>query len=542
MRALLRVLKLVLGASPKAMARGAALSVTVLLMGAALLGLSGWFITATGIAGLAGIGIAFNVFQPSAGVRMLALGRTAARYGERVLTHDATLRALAALRVDLLRRQARAGGRTLAKLRGEAVLTRILADVDALDGVVLRLFLPVLAGLVTHLAVFAVLGWLAGWVVAQTVAVIYLPLAALVLWRLGRAAMAPSREGEREAQALRRGLIDTIRDREALILAGRLAEGEAALLAGDARARAAQAGLDRAERRAGFALALVVALAVAGALVIGAALVRAGELDPARAAIGIFIALALAETVLPLRRGFADLGRMVDAAGRVAPDGTGPTEEGSVTAPRAGAPLLRIDLPKRGIDLALAPGEALAIEGPSGVGKTTLLLQIAGLLPGAGIELGGHAPWSWSDAALRDTLCMLPQRSALLAGSIRDNLTLAAPEASDETLWAALRAVALEEVIAERGGLDARLGEGGSGLSGGQGRRLALARCVLRRPRILLLDEPTEGLDSEAADRVFKGLRHALPDVLLVSTLHRGADHAIFTRRVIFSRPIASET
>ena len=109
MRALWRVLKLLLGASPRAMARGAALAVTVLLMGVALLGLSGWFITATGLAGLAGIGIAFNVFQPSAGVRLLALGRTAARYGERLLTHDATLRALAALRVDLLRRQARAG-------------------------------------------------------------------------------------------------------------------------------------------------------------------------------------------------------------------------------------------------------------------------------------------------------------------------------------------------------------------------------------------------------------------------------------------------
>merc|ERR1712025_419406 len=107
-------------------------------MGAALLGLSGWFVTAAGLAGIAGIGIGFDMFRPSAGVRFLALGRAAARYGERVLTHDATLRALTALRVSLLRGQARRDARGLARLRGETALTRIVADVDALDGLALR--------------------------------------------------------------------------------------------------------------------------------------------------------------------------------------------------------------------------------------------------------------------------------------------------------------------------------------------------------------------------------------------------------------------
>ena len=134
MRPVLRIVRLLLAAAPWAMVRGAALSVVVLLMGAALLGLSGWFITATGVAGLAGLGIAFDVFRPSAGVRFLALGRTAARYGERLLTHDATLRALAALRVTLLRRHAGADARALMGLRSESVLTRIVSDVDALDG------------------------------------------------------------------------------------------------------------------------------------------------------------------------------------------------------------------------------------------------------------------------------------------------------------------------------------------------------------------------------------------------------------------------
>jgi ABC-type transport system involved in cytochrome bd biosynthesis fused ATPase/permease subunit len=141
MRAFVQIARLLVRSAPWAIARGALLALLVLLMGSALLGLSGWFITAAGMAGLAGIGIAFDVFRPSAGVRFLALGRTAARYGERLLTHDATLRAIAALRIDLLRRQLGRGIRAMETLRSEAMLTRIVSDVDALDGIVLRLLL-----------------------------------------------------------------------------------------------------------------------------------------------------------------------------------------------------------------------------------------------------------------------------------------------------------------------------------------------------------------------------------------------------------------
>ena len=102
MRWLWQIYRLLWRADKRAMRRGLALSVAVLVAGAALLGLSGWFITAAAAAGLAGAGAVFDVFRPSAGVRFLALGRTAARYGERLLTHDATLRALANLRVRLL--------------------------------------------------------------------------------------------------------------------------------------------------------------------------------------------------------------------------------------------------------------------------------------------------------------------------------------------------------------------------------------------------------------------------------------------------------
>jgi ATP-binding cassette subfamily C protein CydC len=286
--------------------------------------------------------------------------------------------------------------------------------------------------------------------------------------------------------------------------------------------------LDRAERDAGAALSMLVTVVTAAALIAGGALVAKGTSGPAIAAIGVFVALALAETLLALRRGVAELGKMGGAAQRIGDDA--PPASRTTTAPDPrGAPLLRIDTPA--LMIAHDANTAIALTGPSGSGKTTLLMQIAGLANGDCVTLLGRRPDHWPDAALRDVVAMVPQRSALIAGTIRDNLTLAA-DADDAALWNALRAVALDDTIAERGGLDARLSEGGAGLSGGQARRLALARAILKAPRLLLLDEPTEGLDAAMARRVLSGIRTALPDAAILAALHRGADHPMFDGHV----------
>ncbi len=539
MRQLWQILRLTWGAAPRAMWRGAALSVAVLVMGAALLGLSGWFITATGLAGLAGIGIAFDVFRPSAGIRFLALGRAGGRYAERLLTHDATLRALAALRLDLIHRLAARPFAELQRLRGALPLMRITADVDALDGVVLRLALPALAGLLTHAAAFAALWWLVAPEMAWGIAAGYLLGATAILAQVGRATLRPSSEAEAATQALRRDVIDTFRGQRDLLVQGRMAARLETLAALEAHARASSDRLNRIDRNAGLALAGVVAGTAGAALVIGGWLVASGRADPAPAAIGFFVALALAETVLPLRKGLGELGRMRDAARRVmdAPAGAPALPAGapeprarsglrfetvSVGRPGGGAPLLC------GVSFAVAPGENVALAGPSGVGKSTLLGIAAGLDEPAGgqVLLDGAAIRTWPEDALRQRVTLVLQRAALLSGTIRDNLALAAHDATEDEMWTALEAVALRRTVTAKGGLDAVLGEGGAGLSGGESRRLVLARALLRRPEVLLLDEPTEGLDADTAHAVLRGLRAALPRAAILTASHRDEELA----------------
>ncbi|MBV2187096.1 MAG: thiol reductant ABC exporter subunit CydC [Rhizobium sp.] len=542
MSALFKVFRRVWCGRMGALAVGILLSIAVLGAGLALLGLSGWFITAAGMAGLAGAGLSFDVFRPSAGVRFLALGRAAARYGERLATHDATLKGLAELRVALLSAMLRKPVVLLARLRGSERLNHLTIDVDALDGIALRLFMPAIAAALVLGGALVLIGWLV--------------LPAVALWEVGsyvcglgvalvfaaRFSRQPSRFAQRAMQALRMRFIDMMRGQTELAVAGRLEDYRQSVFDAHRRLQGAQGRIDAIERISALLLGLAGTIAAGGGLLIGGLAAADGQIDPASAALGFFAALALVETAMPLARGIAELGKMTDAARRIEtqfadPGETVADEPVSKSPVPSNPPLLKVEglacrqrerLLFRGLDFSVRTGETLALVGASGAGKSTLLSVVRGLMASAEgtVWIDGHSIGTYSDAERAACIGYLPQRTALVSGTIADNLRIACPAASDDLLWQSLKIACLDEVVAEKGGLDSQLGEAGLGLSGGERRRLALARMLLRQPRIILLDEPTEGLDADMAQSVLARLRSAFPEAAILVAAHRGEERA----------------
>lgn len=479
-------------------------SVTV-LCGILLLGLSGWFITATAIAGLAtATAMAFDVFAPAAGIRLLAILRTASRYAERLVTHDATLAILAAMREKLFRSWAAPQAAKELLRRPSRLLFRLTADIDALDALYLRVLVPVAAAFATMLVVgFAF--WLLdpafslAMVAVLAVAGFGLPLLA-ALW-----AMKPMRRRAKAVEAVRARSIDLVSGQTDLLMAGRLQKQGAAICSADQYLSAADDQLNRIEISvgAGFGIASVLLLCIA--LTGGVWLAQAGVISPAVAAFALLMALGAMEPFAALRRGAMELGRVLMAAHRV---GDRYETKPVFYAPQLpAAPHEAVNLDQvsvayengidvlHGVSLKVNKGEKLAIVGASGTGKSTLMAMLAG-------EITQH-----SGNVRHEAATLLTQKSQLFQDSLAENLRLAQPQASDTELMQALEMAGLSNTVEQMPlQLETMLGEGGLGLSGGQARRLALARLFLHNTPLWLLDEPTEGLDKATARDILQRL------------------------------------
>lgn len=521
MRHLRTVLALFWSGNRPMLAAGAALALTTALAGIALLGLSGWFITATAIAGASlATALVFDVFAPAAGIRFLALARTASRYGERLVTHDATLKVLARLRERLFRGFAGDEAARRLAARPARLLFRLTVDIDALDSLYLRVVVPLAAAVGSALVTALVLGLIApvlgaGIGGALIVAGLAIPAAAAAR------AKKPARRRAHALEVLRARTIDLMRGQSDLVMANRLAAQAAAVSAADARLAGAEDALNRIETGTGLAFAIAGAGLVAVTLVAAAMLAENGAIGAPVAALAVLVALASLEPFTALRRGALEFGRVLLSARRLGPK----LEEAAGTSPRpsmpsnllhaveidgvtvrydaAGCPVLA------GQSLIVGKGEHVALIGASGAGKSTLLSLIAGEI----------APEAGTVVTLPATL--LTQRSELFHDTLRGNLALARADAGEAGMLDALHAAGLGPFVASLpDGLDTVLGEGGTGLSAGQARRLALARLLLRDTCVWLLDEPTEGLDGATARDVIERLDARAQDRALVIVTH----------------------
>lgn len=520
--------------------RLAAISAAIVGAGSVLLlGLSGWFLTGAAIAGLGGLAAAqaFNVLLPSAGIRLLAILRTVFRYLERLSGHAAALKSLAAIRPALYASLAAApSAQALALSRGEAS-ARLVQDVDAVETRLVRLSAPWGAGaaVVAGLAMAAPAGWASAAIVFVAAVATVLGVRALV--RRLNAQTGPALQAA--AGALKDALAAYAAAAPELRVYGvqdRAAAEIAALgvrLDGLKRQAVADAGGATVFQASvlGVAVALVPAVAHDAA-------------QPLAAMAGLAVAMAL-EGLAGVSKAFEQEAGADAAAARL--DAVLGHE------PAASAARPDMERPSLGFgDLVLAPGSRLVLTGPSGCGKTTVLERLLALRPLStarpglrrderslemGLSLNGRPVEALSPSTLRPAFAHAPQDAALIAGTVRANLALAGPHA-EETLWAALADAALEaRVRALPQGLDTWIGENGERLSGGERRRLSLARALLRDAPWLLLDEPTEGLDAATealvVERLDARLHRTGQGLVMVS--HRPAPRTLCDRSLPIS-------
>ncbi|MFF0028445.1 thiol reductant ABC exporter subunit CydD [Streptomyces avermitilis] len=510
-----------------------------LLLGAAALGSAGGLMATSGwlISRASQQPPVLYLMVAVTATRAFGIGRAVFRYAERLVSHDAVLRMLADTRVAVYRRLERLAPAGLRTTRRGDLLSRLVADVDALQDYWLRWLLPAGAALVVSAASVGFTAWLlpeagAALAVGLLAAGVGVPLVTAAVARRAERRLAPARG------VLATRVTDLLTGTAELTVAG-------ALPARIAGARRADATLTRIASRAAAATALgdgltalLSGLTVATAALVGAQAVVDGRLSGVAMAVVVLTPLAAFEAVLGLPSAVQYRQRVRRSAERVyevldAPEPVREPERPR-TAPVSPFPLVVTGLTARhegqhrdalaGLDLTLEKGRRVAVVGPSGSGKTTLAqVMLRFLDAGTGTyTLGGTDAYALDGDDVRRLVGLCAQDAHLFDSSVRENLLLARRDATEGDLRDALaRARLLDWVDGLPGGLDTPIGEHGARLSGGQRQRLALARALLADFPVLVLDEPAEHLDLPTADALTADLLAATEGRTTLLITHR---------------------
>lgn len=505
------------------------------LAGAASVSLSaaaGWFLASAAIMGALGpaVAYAFNFLAPSAAVRFFALTRTLARYAERVIGHDAVLAESAHLRPRLFLALARRHAREAVLSAVGDIDARVMRDLEAIEAELVQVKAPAAAAWGGAIAALFALAFV-GVVEAMSVTLAF----AAAFWG---------------APALANRLMSAVWG-DVVSQRGRLRAMSAALEKGGAEVRTLGAApvvlammeacgrdieaTERAMARAGAIVAALTGVLWIAALLLVILSAHAQGADAAALTASVLASVALSEQTLAQ----ADIGarkqERAQARARVdeilAEEGAtalceqpkppwGVTVRDFAALGDNGRPL------RAGLSFSAHPGEIVVITGRSGAGKSTLLRVLLGQrAPHAGdVRLGGQLPQARADLAM--LIAYAPQAAYLLSGTVRENLQLGAPAADDASMWQALRRANIDLAVERAGGLDVEISALGEGFSGGEARRLSLARAFVSSRPVLLLDEPSEGLDAASEALVAGAIRSYVderPERLAIVVTHRQA-------------------
>ncbi|MDI7243340.1 cysteine/glutathione ABC transporter ATP-binding protein/permease CydC [Providencia rettgeri] len=513
---------------------GIILAIVTLLASIGLLTLSGWFLAGTAIAGFPGL-YYFNYMLPAAGVRGAAIFRTAGRYGERLVSHDATFKVLAHLRVFAFSKVLPLSPGGISRFRQGELLNRLVADVETLDHLYLRVLSPIItAFFVTFVLIFGLsyldprLAWTLGGIM-----LFLLFTMPFIFYRAGKPI---GRELTELRGSYRTILTSALQGQAELTLFGATDRFRQNLLNIENKwqirqqQQAALTGLSQA-------IILFASGVTATLLLWMAADHVGGDTKPgALIALFVFCALAAFEALGPVAVAFQHMGQVIASATRVSqlmtakPEVTFPSESPSIaTLESLTVDNISFTYPEQpfavlhNVSLTLNKGQHLALLGKTGCGKSTLLqlLTRAWDVDSGTIYLNGTPINEFSEKSLRNMMSVVPQRVHVFSDTLRNNLLLANEQATDIELNEVLQQVGLGNLLENELKLNAWMGEGGRQLSGGEQRRLGIARALLHNTPLILMDEPTEGLDAHTEQQILALLKEKCADKTLIVITHR---------------------
>ncbi|OCG59276.1 heme ABC transporter ATP-binding protein/permease CydC [Gilliamella sp. Fer4-1] len=518
---------------------GLLLSILTLFASVFLLSLSGWFLASTAFVGVAGL-YSFNYMLPAAGVRAAAIARTASRYMERLVDHNTTFKILAYLRTLAFRKVLPLSANQLAHYQRADLLNRFIVDIDALDHLYLKLFAPIVTALVTIGILFIGL------------ATINLPIALIITIILTTTLLVVPVIFYQAGEQLGKTLAKQQSEYRTLLI--NYLQGQAELTLFNAQLRY-RTQLDELEsdwlynqqrQSTLMALSSALVLLIAGFLTLLVLwLITQYTLSPL-VALFVFVSLASAEILMPIPGAFIFLGQVLSSATRTTaifnqtPDIKFVPKGRTIDLNVAKLQFKQINFtyPNQpfavltDFSLTVEHGEHIGIIGKTGCGKSTLLSLInrtwqpqSGNIYINNVELN-----QLDEKTLRQTIAMVPQVITIFSDTLKQNLLIGNQQATEQQLIDVLHQVELDKLLATDQGLDLLIGQGGRTLSGGEIRRIGIARALLHNSPLILMDEPTESLDRQTEQQIIQLIKKTCKDKTLLMVTHRLTNNPLFDR------------